>query len=257
MRLRILRSGSGGNAILVDAGDARLLIDAGLPADVIVRELAALPILPQDLTAVLLTHEHDDHAKGALTLSRMAGCPVLANQGTIASAGEALDGPQIERFVTGTPFRLGSLMIDPFALPHDAAEPVGFAISQNGSRLVIATDLGSSSDEVVERACDADMLIIESNYDLRLLSVSPYPWFLKNRILSTTGHLSNDAAAETIRTAAAGRLRTAVLVHLSDINNLTPLARDTVQWTLEREAITHVAVHAVRPNGTSNTYELQ
>jgi len=257
LRLRIIRSGSGGNAIFLDAGDARVVVDAGLPAEVIVRELTALSVLPQDLTAVLLTHEHDDHAKGALALSKIAGCPVLANEGTIASAGAALDGAQVERFSIGTSFRLGSLTIEAFAVPHDAAEPVGFAISQNGSRLVIATDLGSSSDEIVERARDADLLIIESNYDLRLLSVSPYPWFLKNRILSTTGHLSNDAAAETIRAAAGGRLRTAVLVHLSDINNLTPLARDTVQWTLEREAITHVAVDAVRPNGTSKTYVLQ
>jgi phosphoribosyl 1,2-cyclic phosphodiesterase len=257
LRLRILRSGSSGNAILVDAGDARLLVDAGLPAEVIVRELAALSVLPHDLTAVLLTHEHYDHAKGALTLSRMAGCPVLANEGTITSAGAALEGAHLERFSTGRPFRVGSLTIDAFALSHDAAEPVGFSISQNGSRLVIATDLGASGDEIVERAREVDLLIIESNYDLRLLSVSPYPWFLKNRILSTTGHLSNDAAAQTILGAAAGRLRSAVLVHLSDINNLTPLARDTVHWALEREGITHVAVDAVRPNGASKTYVLQ
>lgn len=257
LRVRILRSGSSGNAIFLDAGDVRLIVDAGLPVEMIVRELASLSIRPPDLTAVLLTHEHDDHAKGAAALSRMARCPVLANEGTLAASAAALSGTPVERFATGRPFAVGSLTIDAFPLPHDAAEPVGFTISRNGSSVVIATDLGSSGDEIVARARAADLLILEANYDLRLLSVSPYPWFLKNRILSTTGHLSNDAAASSVVAAAEGRLRTAVLVHLSEINNLTPLARDTVQWALDREGITHVAVDAVRPNGTSRTYELQ
>ncbi len=257
LRARVLRSGSSGNAILLDSAGVRLLVDAGLPAEIIVRELGALSVRPQDLTAILLTHEHDDHAKGAAALSRMARCPILANAGTIAAAGAALAGTQLERFVTGRPFAVGPISVDAFPLSHDAAEPVGFTVCHNGSRVVIATDLGESGDGIVERARDADLLIIEANYDLRLLSVSPYPWFLKNRILSTTGHLSNDAAAETIVAAAAGRLRTAVLVHLSEINNLTPLARDTVQWALDREGISRVTVDAVRPNGASRTYELQ
>lgn len=254
-RLRVLRSGSSGNAIFLDAGDIRLLIDVGLAAETVVRDLATIPIAPQEITAILLTHEHDDHARGAAALARMARAPVLASEGTIHAAGALLAGAQLERFMTGRPFRVGSLTVEAFLLPHDAAEPVGFAISSDGMRVVIATDLGEAGDEVVERARAADVLILEANYDLRLLAVSPYPWFLKNRILSPTGHLSNDAAARVVVQAASGRPQTVFLVHLSDINNLTPLARDTVQWALEREGLAHIQIEAVRPNGSSRTWE--
>ncbi|OLD58166.1 MAG: hypothetical protein AUI83_04425, partial [Armatimonadetes bacterium 13_1_40CM_3_65_7] len=209
------------------------------------------------ITAILLTHEHDDHAKGAGALSRLVGAPVLANAGTLAAAGGLLNGASTERLTTGVPFRVGSVQVEAFQVPHDATEPVGFVVSGNGVSVLIATDLGGVTDEVISRARDADVLILEANYDLRLLSVSPYPWFLKNRILSSTGHLSNDAAARAVVGAASGRVRAVFLVHLSDINNLTPLARDTVQWALEREGIAAIHVEAVRPNGTTPVWEMQ
>lgn len=255
-RLRVLRSGSSGNATLVDAGDTKVIVDAGLPAEGIVRELTAIPVLPEDISAVLLTHEHDDHAKGAAALARMAGAAILANEGTIAAAGPLLHGARVERFTTGQPFAVGSLQVEAFLVPHDAVEPVGFVISRNGRRIVIATDLGEVTEELIERAQGAAALVIEANYDLRLLSVSPYPWFLKNRILSPTGHLSNDAAARAVVAAASNHPQIVFLVHLSDINNLTPLARDTVVWALEREGLTQVRVEVVRPNGTSRTWEV-
>jgi phosphoribosyl 1,2-cyclic phosphodiesterase len=255
-RLRILRSGSSGNAIFLDAAGTRLLIDAGLPADTIARELTATAISPADLAAILLTHEHDDHASGAGALARLAGVPVYANEATIAAAG--LTGAMVERFTTGQPFAVGALRVEAFAVSHDAAEPVGFAVGWNGTTIMVATDLGEVGDEMIERARQADVLVVEANYDLRLLAVSPYPWFLKNRIVGLTGHLSNDAAARAVVAAGtSGRPQTIVLVHLSDINNLTPLARDTVQWELDREGMSHVRVHAVRPNGTSELLELR
>lgn len=255
-RLRILRSGSSGNAIFIDAGDTRLIVDAGLPADAVLRELAAISVAPSEISTVLLTHEHDDHAKGAAALARLAGAPILANEGTIATAGALLSGAPVERFTTGRPFAAGSLLVEAFLVPHDAAEPVGFVISRDGRRVVIATDLGEVTEELIERARSADALVIEANYDLRLLSVSPYPWFLKNRILSPTGHLSNDAAARAVVASASDRPQTVFLVHLSDINNLPPLARDTVVWALEREGLTQVHIEVVRPNGTSRIWEL-
>lgn len=254
-RLRILRSGSSGNAILIDATDTRLLIDAGLPAEVVAAELASLALGPADLTAILLTHEHDDHARGAEMLARVARVPILANEGTIRSAGPLLAGATVDPFAVGQPFRVGTLTVEAFLVSHDAAEPVGFVISRDEVRVLVATDLGEVNDEVIERARIADVVVLEANYDLRLLSVSPYPWFLKNRILSSTGHLSNDAAARAVVAASSGRARKVFLVHLSDVNNLTPLARDTVQWALEQEGITQVQVEAVRPNGTSGLWE--
>lgn len=255
-RLRILRSGSSGNAIFLEAAGTRVVVDVGLPAEAVARELAAIPNATP-ITAILLTHEHDDHAKGAGALSRLLGAPVLANAATLSAATGLLNGAASDRFVTGVPFRVGGLQVEAFPVPHDAVEPVGFAISAGRVRVLIATDLGAAGDDLIVRARDADVLILEANYDLRLLSVSPYPWFLKNRILSPTGHLSNDAAARVVVDAASDRPQTVFLVHLSDINNLTPLARDTVQWALEREGLSGVRVEAVRPNGTTPVWEMQ
>ncbi|HEX9531656.1 MAG TPA: MBL fold metallo-hydrolase [bacterium] len=249
LRIRIIRSGSSGNAIFLEGGGTRLIVDVGLPAEVVTRELAPMPdATPID--AILLTHEHEDHAKGAGVLSRTLGAPVLANEGTLSAAAAILNGAERERFATGVPFRVGELEVEAFPVPHDAVEPVGFVISSGLIRVLIATDLGAADAQLAARAKGVDVLILEANYDLRLLSVSPYPWFLKNRILSPTGHLSNDAAARVVVEAASDHLQTVFLVHLSDINNLTPLARDTVQWALQREGLGAVRVEAVRPNGT-------
>jgi len=249
LRIRIIRSGSSGNAIFLEGGGTRLIVDVGLPAEVVTRELASMPdATPID--AILLTHEHEDHAKGAGVLSRTLGAPVLANEGTLSAAAAILNGAERERFATGVPFRVGELEVEAFPVPHDAVEPVGFVISSALIRVLIATDLGAADAQLAARAKGVDVLILEANYDLRLLSVSPYPWFLKNRILSPTGHLSNDAAARVVVEAASDHLQTVFLVHLSDINNLTPLARDTVQWALQREGLGAVRVEAVRPNGT-------
>jgi len=250
MNIRVLRSGSSGNAIWIASGGTALLIDAGLAAEALLRALgAAADGVP--LRAILLTHEHDDHARGAAALARALDIPVLANEGTIRGAGTMLAEAQIERFATGRPFRVGDLTVDAFPVSHDAVEPVGFVVTGNAAHVCVATDLGEATDEVRERAAEADVLLIEANYDLALLGVSPYPWFLKNRIVSPIGHLSNDAAAQVALAAAARRTRTVALVHLSDINNLTPLARDTVQLRLAEEGLTGVRIEAVRANGSS------
>jgi len=256
LRVQVLRSGSGGNATLVEAGPTRLLVDAGLPAENITRLLAPMALGPEDLTAVLLTHEHDDHARGAGPLSRAAGIPVLANEGTLVRAAPFLGGARTERFITGTPFQVEEIEIDPFPLPHDATEPVGFLLSAGGVRVLLAYDLGGLTGPLLERLPTADLILLEANYDPRLLGVGTYPWFLKNRIISATGHLSNDRAAEAVlRAARGGRRQTALLIHLSDANNLLPLARDTVRWALEREGLRTVSVEAVRSNGAGPTWE--
>ena len=248
--IRVLRSGSSGNAIFLESGGTAILIDAGLAAEAILRELAAFPDTPLP-QAILLTHEHDDHARGAASLARALGVPVFANEGTIRAGGALLAGAVVERFASGRPFHIGRLAVEAFPVPHDAVEPVGFVVTGNATRVCVATDLGEATDEVHARAADADVVLIEANYDLALLGVSPYPWFLKNRILSPTGHLSNDAAARVATHAASRRAVAIFLIHLSDINNLTPLARDTVQWALGRDGLGAVRIEAVRANGSS------
>ena len=247
LRARVLRSGSAGNAVLVEAGDRRFLIDAGLPAEAILRELDGDIGTPR-LDAILQTHEHDDHLRGAAAVARATGATILVNEATLRAAGDQLAGAEVDVFHTGRPFALGPVGVTPFLLPHDAAEPVGFALDVDGTRVVVACDLGEVTDVLAEHIRGADLLLIEANYDLRLMAISSYPWFLKNRIIGTQGHLSNDAAARAAVLAADGGPQTIHLIHLSEINNLAPLARDTVRGALGAEGHAQVHVEAIRPN---------
>jgi len=247
LRVRVLRSGSSGNAILVEAGPTRFLVDAGLTAEAVLREIGEDGRAPR-LDAILLTHEHDDHARGAAAIARATGAVVLANEPTVRAAGLQLAGARVETFMQGRPFALGLVEVMPFPLPHDAAEPVGFVLSIDGVRAAIATDLGEVTDELLTRARGADLFVLEANYDLGLMAVSSYPWFLKNRIVGAQGHLSNDNAARAAAASLNGRPQTVCLVHLSEENNLAPLARDTVRAALDAAGARGVRVEAVRPN---------
>ncbi len=257
LRVRILRSGSAGNAILLAAAGTRLLVDAGVPLDVIARELASVDLELADLSAVLLTHEHDDHARSVGALSRAAGIPVLANERTLQQAANFLGPAATERFTTGTSFSLGAFTVEPFLISHDAVEPVGFSLRVDGLRVVVAYDLGDVDGVLREHLPGADLVLLEANYDPRLLGVSGYPWFLKNRILGPTGHLSNESAARAaVWAARGGKAQTIFLLHLSEVNNLPPLARDVVRWALEREGVKRTRVQAVRSNSAGPLWEM-
>jgi phosphoribosyl 1,2-cyclic phosphodiesterase len=243
LRVRVLRSGSAGNAVLVEAGLTRVLVDAGLPAEAILRDLP-----DGGLAAILVTHEHDDHLRGAAAVARATGAAVLANEATLRAAGAQLLGAPVEVFRTGQPFAAGAVTVTAFPVPHDAAEPVGFVLEWRGVRVAVACDVGEVTDPLVEHARGADLLLVEANYDLRLMAVSAYPWFLKNRIVGAQGHLSNDGAARVAVEACRGGTRRVALVHLSEVNNLAPLARDVVRAALAAEGLDGASVEAVRPN---------
>ena len=247
LRVRVLRSGSAGNAILVEVGRTRFLIDAGLPAETLLRELEAGGATLR-LDAVLQTHEHDDHLRGTPAVARATGAVVLVNEATLRAAGPQLTGVPVEVFRTRQPFTVGPVEVTAFPLPHDAAEPVGFILSCGGRRAAVACDLGDVTEELLEHARGADLFLIEANYDLRLMAVSSYPWFLKNRIIGLNGHLSKDGAARAAVGIATGGPQTVHLVHLSEVNNLAPLARDVVRAALDAEGLRAVRVEAVRPN---------
>lgn len=251
LRVRVLRSGSAGNAIFVEFGSTRVLIDAGMPAEAILKGLNGSG-LPSRLDAILLTHEHDDHVRGAAALARAGDAIVLANGATLRAAGPQLAGAEVEEFRTGRPFSVGSLEVTAFPLPHDAAEPVGFVLGAGGASVAVVCDLGEATDTVIDHARGAGLLIIEANYDPRLMAVSRYPWFLKNRIIGPKGHLSNDGAARAAVAMATAASRAVHLVHLSEANNLAPLARDTVRAALAAEGLTEIQVEAVRPNAAGS-----
>ena len=250
-RAIVLASGSAGNVLLLEAGATRILVDAGLSADAIERALDEVGVAPRAISAILLTHEHDDHAKGAGPLSRAFGIPVHATAATVAAAGPAFTGAVVSAFEIGRPFPVGPFVVTAFPGPHDAAEPVGFALEVTHHRIAIATDLGSATEALDPHLAGADLVILESNYDLRLLNVSAYPWFLKNRILSPRGHLSNDDAARALARTAVGQARTVCLVHLSEVNNLASLARDTALEAIAQVGGPIDQVLAVPANGRS------
>ncbi len=251
LRAAVLASGSAGNAFLIESGGCHVLVDAGLSAEATERALETVGLHPRDLSAILLTHEHDDHARGAGPLSRAFGIPVFATPAAAAAAGATVEGAVLREFNADRPFELGPFTVTAFPVPHDAIETVGFTLETADRRVTIATDLGSADEALDTHLAASDLVILESNYDLRLLGVSDYPWFLKNRILSGRGHLSNDDAARALARTAAAQTRAICLVHLSEVNNLASLARDTVRAALAGVSGAGDRVQVVPPNGRS------
>ena len=200
MRLIILASGSTGNAALVESGGRAVLLDAGISARETLRRVAAAGAGDARIEAILLTHEHSDHVRGARVLARRLGIPVMATAGTLrAAAGCLADVPETIAIGRRDRFSAAGMRIVSFATEHDAAESCGFAFeSRRGHRVAVATDTGTVTPEVAEALAGSHVIGLESNHDLRMLADGPYPPFLKRRISGDRGHLSNDAAAAAL-----------------------------------------------------------
>lgn len=247
LRFALLGSGSSGNATLVETDRIRLLIDAGLSARETDRRLRALGRSIEQIDVVLLTHEHDDHARGLETLSRQVRLTVVTTAGA-ARAVRHLLAPRSEVQVVrrGGAVRLADLQVHAFPVPHDAREPVGWRLERDRSCLGYVTDLGTVDDQVAESLSGATHLIAESNHDLDMLRQGPYPARLKKRILGPWGHLSNEALAELLRRTDLGRLQVLYLAHLSRTNNLPELAEASAALALNEcapAAAIRVAAH--------------
>lgn len=233
-----LASGSRGNALFVSAGRTGLLIDAGLAGREIEKRLSLRGIAMERLTAIVVTHEHTDHMKGVGVLSRRWGLPVYMNQETRkAGAGQLGSVATEECFESGRPFAVGNLKIHPFAVSHDAADPVGFAISFNGVRIGIATDLGVVTANVTMHLKHCALVVLEANHDADMLESGPYPWPLKQRIRGRSGHLSNRDAARLIGEIRHDGLRHVILGHLSEANNTPEKAMAAVGRVLANASI--------------------
>lgn len=218
MRFLSLGSGSKGNATLVEAGDTRVLVDCGFTRQECERRLAEREIDPCDLDAVLVTHEHGDHAGGVGAIARAWQLPVYSTHGTI-SGSRLGKVPVLVTIDPGQQFALGDMVIEPVAVPHDAREPVQFVFEWQGSRLGILTDLGSVSRHVVERFGGCDALLLEFNHDLQMLRDGPYPQALKRRVGGDWGHLNNEQAVSFLEASDTSRLHTLVVGHISEQNN--------------------------------------
>ena len=230
----MLASGSKGNAIYISDGATSILVDAGLSGIELQRRLESRNLAPEKLDAIIVTHEHSDHIRGAGILSRRFKLPVYINQKTEAASPGLGSLHEIRPFECGTTFAIGELTIHPFSISHDAEDPAGFTIGQNGTRMAIATDLGIATAMVKEHLKHCALLVLEANHDPQMLETGPYPWPLKQRIQSRLGHLSNSDSKKLLNELQHENLQHVILAHLSEINNTPQKAFDEVIQALTR-----------------------
>jgi phosphoribosyl 1,2-cyclic phosphodiesterase len=234
-------SGSDGNCYIVESEGTSLLVECGRPYTQIKDFLEGIGIEPDELSGILLTHAHGDHARSARHLSSTHRVPILASRGTLAalnladqSLGRSLD--------SGKTYQVGQIDVKPFAVPHDCREPLGFRFESGTGCAAVATDLGWVPQNVARQFRDVDLLVLEANYDPHLLHTGTYPSFLKLRVAGTYGHLSNAAAAEAIATCRDRPPGVVWLAHLSEHNNSPKHALQTVSRILRRHGLGHVPV---------------
>ena len=231
MRFASLGSGSKGNATVVQTNDTLLLVDCGFPAKETERRLARLGIRPEQVDAILVTHEHGDHAAGVAVASRQWQLPVFLSHGTAAS-GRITDAHRLICIDADTQFQVGDIQCEAIAVPHDAREPVQYCLSHGAERLGILTDLGSITPHVIAAFGNCTGLLLECNHDLDLLLQGPYPPALKKRVAGDFGHLNNQQAAQLLATANTERLRQLVIGHISEQNNSLAHAQQSLQPVL-------------------------
>lgn len=220
MRFASLGSGSRGNALVVEAGDTRILLDCGFSTRATLERLAHLELSSKDIDALLVTHEHSDHIAGVFRLSRRFGIPVYLTHGTyraVVPGSPDLSGGHV--IDSHCAFSIGHLEILPFPVPHDAREPVQYVFSDGGHRLGVLTDTGSITPHIVDVLQGCDALVLECNHDAELLAASAYPMALKRRISGNYGHLENSQAASLLQKIETKKLQHVVAAHLSEQNN--------------------------------------
>jgi phosphoribosyl 1,2-cyclic phosphodiesterase len=246
VRLAVLASGSGGNAAVLEAGDACILVDCGISYRQLGSRMKSLGMDPLQIQSVLLTHEHDDHVRGLEVFLRHHRVPVLATAGTV----EAMPNPPADTqpLAAGRETRLGGMKVLPVETSHDAREPVGFVVENHGRRVGLVTDTGMLTEPLLECLSGCHALLLECNHDRDLLRYGPYPWPLKQRISSHTGHLSNEKARAALERLAHSGLELVIGMHLSQTNNRPDL--------VERELSAVLAGSGVRIEISSQHWAL-
>jgi phosphoribosyl 1,2-cyclic phosphodiesterase len=257
VRVVPLGSGSSGNATLVEFGARKVLVDAGLSARELALRLAGVGVDPKGLDAVILSHEHHDHARGLFRFATTHRVPVFTTP-------EALTALNLSPhhlvawhpFEPGVAFDAYGVSVLPFAVPHDAANPVAFVLVGEGVRVGIATDLGHATTLVMERLRGCHVLLVEANHDDGMLSRGPYPWALKQRIGGRLGHLSNDEAATLVAAVADDDCQAVILAHLSEHNNTSALARRAVATALARAGRNRYAMRVAERRAPTPAVEI-
>lgn len=234
MRLCSIASGSSGNCIYVGSDNTHLLVDAGISKKKIEEGLKELELKGEDLDGILITHEHVDHIQGLGVFSRKYGIPIYATKGTLSgidcckSLGKMPEGLYKE-IQSDKEFQIGDVTVHPFEISHDAKEPCGYRLENDGRKVAVATDLGKYDSYIVENLKNLDAILLESNHDIHMLEVGPYPYYLKQRVLGARGHLSNELSGRLLCDILHDGLKKVILGHLSKENNYEELAYETVK----------------------------
>lgn len=235
MKISVLAGGSKGNAVYVETGDTRLLIDAGLSATEIIKRLAIIGVESSSLHAILISHDHSDHTRGAGTLARKLKIPVMVSYPTRGVCEPLLKKCTVTEFESGYSFAFRDISIDPFQTTHDAVDPVGFIIESVEGRFGHATDFGIVTRLVSEKLKNCRTLVVEANHDEELLLNGPYPWHLKQRIKSRHGHISNNESVGLLAELLHERLEGVFLTHLSETNNNPELPQKAAKELLSKQ----------------------
>jgi phosphoribosyl 1,2-cyclic phosphodiesterase len=238
MRFASLGSGSAGNALVAEAGTTRLMVDCGFSIRETERRLARIGLGPQDITGILVTHEHDDHAGGVFRFAAKHDITVWITHGTLRNAQRYIP----EHFTaplmvidSHTAFSIGGLEVHPFPVPHDAGEPVQYVFHNGQHKLGVLTDTGCSTPYIEQMLSGCDALVLECNHDLDMLMNGPYAWSLKQRVKSRHGHLDNATSSELLSRLDNRRLQHLIAAHLSEKNNTPELASQALSQALQCE----------------------
>jgi len=258
VQFTILGSGSNGNCAYLEAGSTRLLIDAGFSARQIRERLAQIGRAPENLSGILLTHEHTDHTNGLGTLCSKLPLPIYCNRLTKEAVELQFKTKfDFRIFSTGSSFDVGEVSVDTFSVPHDAYDPVGFMVRAFGRHIGFLTDLGHATKLVLERVRASHLLVLETNHDMKMLQDDvKRPWSVKQRILSRHGHLSNEAAANVLAELVSNDLRHVYLGHLSRDCNSPELARKVVCEKLREISVGHINVQSTSQEKRCETLAL-
>lgn len=232
-----LQSGSNGNALYFENEKTKLLIDCGISAKRIAVRLTEIGVKPEELDGILLTHEHSDHVAGIRVFTRRFGTPVYATAGTLEAMEKQRGSVESEIHIlqAGQFSEIGSVTVQPFELPHDAREPVGYVLHTNGQKIAVATDMGKICENIAMEMKNSDFVFLESNYDEMMLKMGRYHPQLKQRILSSVGHFSNEQAAKFAAALVRSGTGNIMLGHLSANNNRPALAFDCVSEEIRRQ----------------------
>lgn len=245
MKVCVLGSGSSGNSTFVEHQSTRLLVDAGLRAKEIVERLARIQVDPSTLDGIFISHEHHDHIGGAGPLARKFKIPIYISPRALDHTSSALQHLNHVPIGADLPLQIGSITVTPFSTPHDSVDPLAFALRAGSSRACIVSDIGFIPEAVRKRLRNSDLLVIESNHDLEMLRTGPYPWSLKQRVMSNYGHLSNEALAYFFSEHIDGFQRRIMLTHLSRQNNHPQIVYVSATRALEkkcRDAEIHISM---------------